>query len=1014
MLFFVPNFLVYSSLNYSFTSEAMRYIFLYSIVLILGLFTALQAKETDSLALEYPYINYTTKDGLPSNETFCVLQDSRGYIWIGTDRGLVKYDGYEFKTYTTLDGLTDNVILAINEDDKGNIWYTGLNSLEIGYIDPKMGFHKYIHNKELIEEVKRLMYPRIHFNDIYFDREDIYIVNRRYGYIIINKKGIKHVDIRINKTVKAIETRFVTHENWQFIYSYHGLTFDVNRPVNIHNLDNEMVYSYDKVKLKYINPTVLKKDSTLYIYDSYNHFILNDSVTDYSIMEEQCSAFELSRNLYIYSIYGDNDKDGTVYYSNSPNIHDEKTHLINGVRIINGILDSNGGIWLSTLRKGIFYFPNLNSKFSNLENPIHSLVPQKKGVSLYTKTQQLFYDYETNKIEYNNRLLNYRDTMNYFSNIGFFNLIQIDLKLKEAGELYNTCGIKGIQNLSDSLKYVWASGYIGKIKRDKISHTKFWHEYGDKLPFQESLFCFEEDSCLYGTRDGLFLYRGDDILDLNKEKKKRIRHIDYFKQSNVLVYSIWGEGLVLKYKNNKEFRLSDKEGLVSNTINVFFMDTDERLWIGTNKGINRLSIDDITGEYILETINNGSNNLSSPNILQLYYRNNILYLGTDSGFDIINLKLEEKETKTDLPFVLDALEINNKPYSITNKSIVLSYDSNSLTFYYTAIVFNLFGQVNYRYKLDGLSNQWIYTNERKAIFLNIASGNYKFFLQAQNEYGEWIGIKEPLTFTINKPYWETWWFRFIILGVLGYIIYYYISNFKREQEFLKQEKRLLEDKQRLSDKLNESQQKALSSQLNPHFVFNSLNSIQNFILTKRTELSSDYLSTFSKLMRFVFENSKKLYVPLSDEIEALKLYLELEQVRHNHKFDYNIDSRPLRTEGFFIPSLLIQPIIENAIWHGLLHKLENNRLLEICFTSDSDYLHIEVKDNGVGRGSSKPRPKFIKKQKSSGIELTKQRLDLLSQSTGLNTKFEIKDLYNEAREACGTQVIISIPNKLSI
>ena len=310
----------------------------------------------------------------------------------------------------------------------------------------------------------------------------------------------------------------------------------------------------------------------------------------------------------------------------------------------------------------------------------------------------------------------------------------------------------------------------------------------------------------------------------------------------------------------------------------------------------------------------------------------------------------------------------------------------------------------------GLSDDWIYTQERKATYLKLPSGKYNFEVEVRNEFGNWIRANNQLGFNIDKPYWKKWWFILggilVGLSIIGGVVYYYISNLKKEKTFV-------ENQQILSEELNESRQKALSAQLNPHFVFNSLNSIQNFILTKRTELSSDYLSMFSKLMRFVFENSKNLYVPLNDEIEALKLYLELEQVRHNHRFSYRIDFGDIDTKKIFMPSLLVQPIIENAIWHGLLHKEEDDRLLEVNFTADHDHLYIDVKDNGVGRGKSKPRPKFIKKQKSSGVELTKQRLTLLSQSTGLTTSFNVVDLLDDQKQSKGTLVKISIPINLS-
>ncbi len=454
----------------------------------------------------------------------------------------------------------------------------------------------------------------------------------------------------------------------------------------------------------------------------------------------------------------------------------------------------------------------------------------------------------------------------------------------------------------------------------------------------------------------------------------------------------------------KQIRLSENDGLVSNTINTIFMDDDEVLWLGTNKGINSLQIDTLTDEYHINTISNGSKNLSSPNVLQIYNRDSNLYLGTDSGFDIINLAGKTK--KAQIPLILDSLYINDNCFKPTNKFNSLRYDNNTLTFYYTAITFNRFGDIKYRYKLEGLSDNWVYTKDRKATFIQLNPGEYMFHLQVQDEEGKWIKLEVKPYFYIKKPYWRTWWFIgiVILLGVLitGGILYYYITNLNKEKIFI-------EDKQRLSEELNETQQKALSSQLNPHFVFNSLNSIQNFILTKRTELSSDYLSMFSKLMRFVFENSKKLYVPLQDEIEALNLYLELEQVRHNHKFDYKIHDESLKNELIYLPSLLIQPLIENSIWHGLLHKLEDDRKLDVVFSIKEAYLNIEIRDNGVGRGFSKPRPKFIQKQKSSGIELTKQRLNLLSQSLNIETNMKINDLFDSDRKPIGTSVVITIP-----
>ena len=371
----------------------------------------------------------------------------------------------------------------------------------------------------------------------------------------------------------------------------------------------------------------------------------------------------------------------------------------------------------------------------------------------------------------------------------------------------------------------------------------------------------------------------------------------------------------------------------------------------------------------------------------------------------MTFKAEQKNRKREFPIKITSVHVNNKAY---NKETLghLDYNENNLMFSFIGVLPGKVSNIHYKYRLNGLSEEWIHTTERKATFLKVEPGKYTFELEAEDEFGNWVRLEDPIVLKIDQPVWLKWWFITgaicIILLVIGGILYYYISNLKKEKAFLENEKIL-------SGELNESQQKALSSQLNPHFVFNSLNSIQNFILTNRKELSSEYLSTFSKLMRFVFENSKKLYVSLADEIEALRLYLDLEQVRHNNIFKYKIEAVKINPIEVFIPSLLVQPMIENAIWHGLLHKKENDRVLDVKFYSDESFLHIEICDNGVGRSASVARPKFIKKQQSSGVELTKQRLNLLSQSTGLETNFKIIDRLDDNNVPCGTCVKISIP-----
>jgi len=992
----------------------MRYIFLYLIFFFFSFFTSFISKAKDTLSLEYPSINYTTKDGLPSNETFCVFEDSRGYIWIGTDRGLVKYDGYEFKTYTTLDGLTDNVILALNEDDKGNIWYTGLNNMQLGYINPEMKFYNYKHHVDIVQLIEPFKYSTIHFNEIYFEGNDIYLVNRRYGYIIINNKGIKGVNL--NRTGNLVTDLNIFHtENNNFVfstYSSFGSSKGKYKSINVLNKrTNEVIYTLEKSIYRHLYPTLASRDSIDYIYEGIDQLVVNQSLVKHNKLNYLCSVFQISSNQFIFSVYNEIEENRILYYSNSPNVNDPKIKLKKGLRASSAIKDSRGGIWISSLRKGVLYIPNLSSKMAILDNPVEALYRVDSGLVLGTKSANYLNNIGSDFVNLMKSKLDYYDLYNIDSKFSFIGSITFNYSNSFITKEAYDAGIlvKGIQNISDSLYYVWYPGYISKVIDSNIYLTSLWQKFNGALPRQTSFYCFKEDSCLFGTNVGLYTYFGDRIIDLEDEKESNIRHIEYLKDLGILVYSILGEGLVVRYKNGDKIKLTTKDGLVSNTINSIYKDSNSVLWIGTNKGVNSLKVSK-NGNVSIETIVNASKNLSSPNILQIYYEDNILYLGTDVGFNIIDLK-ENKEKEGSQPLFIDNILVNDKLYDHLKEEIILPYDSNNITYYYLSIAFNMYGNINYRYKLKGQFDDWIYTKERKASFMNILPGEYYFELEAQDEFGQWVGLNQPHHLFIKTPFWQTWWFIsgviFIIISLIGGILFYYISNLKKERSYL-------ENERLLSEELNESRQKALSAQLNPHFVFNSLNSIQNFILTKRTELSSDYLGMFSKLMRFVFENSKKLYVPLSDEVEALHLYLELEQVRHNHQFEYVINiEEGLNPRQVFMPSLLIQPIIENAIWHGLLHKQHGNKILEVSFKSKDELLVIEIKDNGVGRKKSIPKPKFIKKQKSSGVELTKQRLDLLSQSTGLKTSFEIIDLYDSHHTPNGTSVKISIPLNLS-
>ena len=204
----------------------------------------------------------------------------------------------------------------------------------------------------------------------------------------------------------------------------------------------------------------------------------------------------------------------------------------------------------------------------------------------------------------------------------------------------------------------------------------------------------------------------------------------------------------------------------------------------------------------------------------------------------------------------------------------------------------------------------------------------------------------------------------------------------------------------------------LRAQMNPHFIFNCLSSINRFILKNESEQASDYLTKFSRLIRMVLNNSKRSFVSLAEELEMLELYLQMEKLRFKNSFDYTLHKKNgIDTDTIFIPPLLLQPFVENAVWHGLMHKKDNGRL-DVDVSTEKNILYCVITDNGVGRSAATAfQSKSAEKQKSMGMEITKHRMALINDDANEKTFFEIEDMYDESGNGKGTRVVLKIKYK---
>ena len=367
---------------------------------------------------------------------------------------------------------------------------------------------------------------------------------------------------------------------------------------------------------------------------------------------------------------------------------------------------------------------------------------------------------------------------------------------------------------------------------------------------------------------------------------------------------------------------------------------------------------------------------------------------------------------------LESLKINQQTFSISPginhvRELSLRYFENSIVIETGIIDYYSKGKGHIRYKLelDGKNASWQYAPAYYPIrYDELPPGNYRLILQASNASNDFNGPEKILLINISPAFWNTWWFR-IIAGLLIIDITYTIIRWRLKEKFRLQLER--SDKERelaeIKQKASELEMQALRAQMNPHFIFNSLNSINRFILQNNRTQASEYLTKFSKLVRLILQNSQASLISLESELQALELYLDLEALRFDHRFGYKISvPKDLDIEALKVPPLIIQPYTENAIWHGLMHR-EDKGHLDIEVSEEADQLYFKIADNGIGRKQAAAiASKSATKHKSMGLKITQDRIAMLQKVNG-ESPVKIIDLENADGSAAGTEVIIKMP-----
>jgi ligand-binding sensor domain-containing protein len=955
------------------------------------------------LAAQAPkFRHFQVEEGLPSATVYQTFQDSRDFLWFSTEAGLSRFDGTRFRNFSMDEGLPDNEIFGLFEDSKNRLWFRAYNG-HFGYLS-----HDTIFNADQIPLLKSLEKPHWVMQIFEDSNGDLYFSQHRDGLTILKEKTVLHIEQKDfqaalpndSKKRKVIILGCFEAENGQ-----------------IHILSNiaEFILKNKKPKfLRFFNP-------------EFSEIVPLNAIT-------VVAKAQGTNDLYFIDYQWNEPSEPKKILSNSDLLLDSDILILGESEL--------GGVWLGSLGEGLFLLDNIENEPQIINNylenqSVSSVLKDKEGNLWMTTLGDGAYMLSDNKVltyKENDGLSGndlYAITGNAKRNIfvgtqgGKVNFLRPNgsVQILETGleaRRYNRITALEL----DSKENLWVGSDVGlisfgidknfdiqNVKSIKITETdEIYVGSSNGLYFIDknlnstllwknrvnSIAIENKNKVWLGSNTGLYFYNGKKINPINGSPLYRYRINDLaVTDDGTLCICTAGNGILLK-KENKITQIHKKDGLASNVCTDIFLANDGVVWVATNGGVSKFSIKDNKPKDIFSYTE--TEYLASNEVRSIFVRSDTIWASTSAGLSYIE-GLNRTKKKTFAPtFYILGIKIRDRDTTLLHE-YDLSYDQNDILIEYTGISFKSGTQVRYRYQMEGLGAEWIETSSNEAHFPFLQPGNYTFRVKAISIDGK-ESAERMIRFIISPPWWKRQIFiigiAVFLLSIVSGLVYYTVKN--------------REDKMKLKRQISESERMALRAQMNPHFIFNALNSIQHFI-TMEDEVSANYyLSQFAKLIRRVLENSKAPLVSLEDEITTLELYLALEALRFEGKFEYKINiDQAIDTYDVELPSMIIQPFAENAIWHGLMPKQGGTPTLTINFKKAEEHLICEIRDNGIGReAASKVSKSNLSEHQSTGISNTVRRLSLMSKMENKVALVEIVDL-KEGEEATGTMVIVRIP-----
>lgn len=947
------------------------------------------------------YKNITIEDGLPTNIVYSVFIDHEGFVWFGTDQGAVKYNGYRYVNITTEDGLPSNSVFGFYQDNKDRIWFRTFSD-QLSYYKNDSIFKPSV-NDTLSELIKgRIIVSLKVINDsIYFgtiggmDSKDGGVfegdLNQITGFV-------PSLDVVGDTPLNVFEIDYLN-----YVYGTYNVSRK-NKGLSLPKTKSVTFYGDSSTSTVVLNTTSQGVGHVEALKDIKGNYAITLGSKLYVLNKQNIlDVFSLESTIQCLSLYKDGflagSKDGDVLYVRPINKNNYKQvfHIKLDGEITSVREGENGVFWVSTLDKGVYIIPDYK---------VQSITFNEIPTAIVSNEDQVYVGFIDGTIK------SFGDSLEKvyqsFSPRQKVLTIQSLSKLNDNDILVgiNQSGCNVISNDSLYFKKLSAIGNIYSYASDKNgeewygNHEGFFEFLNDNnvfisynIGFAERVksICKNGNNLWIGTKNGLWKYDGNNVGQAFPEtvlSQSEISKIDWDEINKVLLVSTTSNGLFI-INNNDIFQFSSANDLSSNVVNKFIIDGNN-LWLATSKGLNL--IENYNDEYKVFHFGQDQGLLSNS-INDIIKFNGFIWMISDIGLTKMPSG-KRPLVKVPQPYftTFKVNEINKKLSNIFN----LNYDQNNLfiEFFNKSYIENSL----FEYQLVGVDPQPIVISDNSVRYPALLPGNYQFKVRSISDTDEKSDWK-TLDIIITKPIWKEWYF-YVIIVVLIVLLGFVVVNRRL---------RNLNHKLLLQKKLNELERQALQSQMNPHFIFNSLNSIQSFIASNSKIESMKYLSTFAQLMRLVLVSTREEGIPLSDEIKALESYMSLEQLRSDNKFSFSVNIKgDIETDFITIPSMIIQPYIENAIIHGVLNK-DGEGHISIDFDLKEESVLCVIEDNGIGRERSKniKREKNIE-HKSYGILISTERLDLLNRNF-TNKSVTVIDLYDADGVPSGTRVELIIP-----